>query len=148
MALARLGAMAQERGSLMTKLHRNLLEPQRLQVKEEHDGCCCATCHARCFWLSLLPQLVGGRGAVMAAPRATSSHGDNLTAWPRESNDFWARSFGNLAGMVNSCLPVGWLAIPRRPGSFDVPVPVHPHVVRNVTSVLGNRVVKFLLHPL
>ena len=91
LALARLGAMVQERWSLMTKLHRNLQEPKRLQVKEEHDGCCCATCHARCFSSSLLPQLVGGRGAVKAAPRATSSHGDNLTVSPKESSDFWGK---------------------------------------------------------
>ena len=89
LALARLGAMAQERSSLTTKLHRNPQEPKWLQVKEERDCCCYAACHARCFSPPLPPQLVGGPGAVTAAPRATSSHGDNLTAWPKESNDFW-----------------------------------------------------------
>ena len=76
LAPARLGTMLQERSSWMTKLHRNLQEPKRLQVKEEHDDCCCAACHARCLSHSLLPQVECGQGAVMAAPRATSSHGD------------------------------------------------------------------------
>ena len=40
LALARLGGMAYRRWSLGTKLHRNLPEPKRLRVKEEHDGCC------------------------------------------------------------------------------------------------------------
>ena len=114
-ALAHLGGMAQEQSSLMTTLHRNLQEPKRLQVKEEHDCCCYATCHAKCFSPSLPPQVAGAPGEVMAVPRATSSHDDNLTAWPKESNDFWGKSFGNLAGLVSNCLPVGWLAIPMPP---------------------------------
>ena len=98
LALARLGAMVQERWSLMTKLHRNLQEPKRLPVKEEHDGCCCATCHTRSLSPSLLLQLVGERGAVVAAPRATSSHGDNLITLPKESNDFLENCFEILQG--------------------------------------------------
>ena len=59
LALARLGAMSQERLSLMTKLHRNLLESKRLQVKEEYDGCRCVTCHVKCF-LALPAASAGG----------------------------------------------------------------------------------------
>ena len=63
LALARLGAMWQGRSCLMTKLHRNLLKSKWLQVKEEHGGCCCTTCHAKCFSLSLLPLVAGGLGS-------------------------------------------------------------------------------------
>ena len=62
LALAHLGGMSQERSCLMRKLHRNLLESKRLQVKEEHGGCCCTACHAKCFSLSLLPLVAGGLG--------------------------------------------------------------------------------------
>ena len=74
LALARLGAMSQERLSLMTKLHRNLLESKRLQVKEEYDGCCRVTCHARCFSPCLLLLLVDGPGGGNGG-----SAGDELT---------------------------------------------------------------------
>ena len=137
LALARLGAMSQERLSLMTKLHRNLLESKRLQVEEEYDGCCCATCHAKCFSPSLLLLLAEGPGAVMAAPLATSSRGDSLTAWPEESNDIWGKLLGNIAGRVGGCLPMGWLAIPMCPRSFVVPVSVHSsnHCLRKLRSM-------------
>ena len=91
LALARLGDMALERLSLMKKLHLRTQELKQLRVMEEKDCCCCAICHARCLSLQLASQEVDGLGAVMAVPRATSSHGDNLKALPKESLDFWGR---------------------------------------------------------
>ena len=78
----------------MTKLHRNLLETKWLQVKEVRNVCCCVICYAKCLSLSLLPLVAGGSGgAVMVAPWATSSRGDNQTAGPEDSNDMLENLF-------------------------------------------------------
>ena len=69
-----------------------------LRVMEDQDCCCCAICHARCLSPQLASQEVGGLDAVVAVPRATSSHGDNLTAWSKESNDFWEDRLEILQG--------------------------------------------------
>ena len=137
LALARLGAMMQEQWSLMTKMHQCPQEPKRLQGPEDYDGCCCATYHTRCLSLSLLLLVVDGRGAVMAASRAMSSHDDILTAWPEESDDFWGKSFQILVVRVSNCLPLGWLATPRCPGLFVAPVSVHHsnHCLRMLRSM-------------
>ena len=91
LVLARLGDMALERLSLMKKLHLRTQELKQLRVMEEKDCCCYAICHARGLSLQLASQEVDGLGAVMAVPRATSSHGDNLKVLPKESLDFWGR---------------------------------------------------------